>query len=67
MKIELLEIEGMSCQHCVRAVREAVAGVAGVARADVEVGRAQIEVNEGTRREALTEAIAAAGYRVVGA
>jgi len=67
MKIEQLEIEGMSCQHCVRAVREAVAGVAGVARADVEVGRAQIEVNEATRREALTEAIAAAGYRVVGA
>jgi copper chaperone len=67
MKIEQLEIEGMSCQHCVRGVREALVGVAGVARADVEVGRARVEVSAETRREALSEAIAAAGYRVVGA
>ena len=67
MKIEHLEVEGMSCQHCVRAVREALTAVAGVTRVEVEVGRASIEVDEGTRREALTEAVSSAGYRVIGA
>jgi copper chaperone len=67
MKIEQLEVQGMSCQHCVRAVREALTAVAGVARVEVEVGRASVEVSADTRREALTEAVVAAGYRVVGA
>jgi copper chaperone len=67
MKIEQLEVQGMSCQHCVRAVREALTAVAGVTRVEVEVGRASVEVVERTQREALTEAVVAAGYRVVGA
>jgi copper chaperone CopZ len=67
MKIEQLEVEGMSCQHCVRAVREALTAVPGVAGVEVEVGHASLEVDEGTRREALTEAVSSAGYRVIGA
>ena len=67
MKIEQLEVEGMSCQHCVRAVREALTAVSGVAKVEVEVGRARVEVSDDTRRDALAEAVVAAGYRVVGA
>ncbi len=67
MRNEELQVEGMSCQHCVRAVREALGGVAGVGRIEVEVGRARVEVAETTRRDALTEAVVGAGYRVTGA
>ncbi|HVS02508.1 MAG TPA: heavy-metal-associated domain-containing protein [Thermoanaerobaculia bacterium] len=40
-----LEIEGMSCDHCVRAVTGALEGVTGVERAEVDLqaGRARVE------------------------
>jgi len=33
----------MTCQHCVRAVFTALAGVEGIARADVKIGSAEVE------------------------
>jgi copper chaperone len=38
-----LKIDGMSCQHCVKSVREALLAVPGVTRADVEIGHAKVE------------------------
>jgi copper chaperone len=58
------KIEGMSCGHCVRAVFTALAGVPGVARADVSIGRAAIEHDGTVNPEALREAISIAGYEV---
>jgi copper chaperone CopZ len=60
-----LKIEGMSCGHCVRAVREALAEVPGVVVLEVEVGRAVVERPETVRADALSTALAEAGYRVV--
>lgn len=57
-------IEGMSCQHCVRAVFTALAGVEGIARADVSIGAIEIEHDGGVTAEQLREAIAVAGYSV---
>jgi len=37
-----LSIEGMSCGHCVKAVRSALEGVAGVKVDDVEIGTATV-------------------------
>lgn len=60
-----LEIEGMSCGHCVKAVREALEGVSDVAVERVEVGRAQIVTDarapEGVAGQ-LVEALRDAGY-----
>jgi copper chaperone CopZ len=64
-----LTIEGMSCGHCVMAVREALTKVPGVTRADVtldpsKIGHAKIE---GTAdRAALVAAVEAEDYRVTG-
>ena len=62
--ITRVRIDGMSCQHCVRAVFTALAGVDGIARAEVTIGAAEIEHAAGVTAEQLREAIATAGYEM---
>ena len=59
------EIEGMSCEHCVRAVKQALAKVPGVRDARVEVGRAVVVSDAPVSRDAVSNAVADEGYRVV--
>ncbi len=60
-----LKIEGMTCQHCVMAVKKAVETVIGVSTADVEVGTAKISYDENSaNREAIVSAIQTAGYKI---
>ena len=56
----------MSCAHCVRAVFTSLAGVEGVLRADVSIGAAEVEHDGRATIDALRDAIAVAGYEVVG-
>ena len=61
-----LNIEGMSCQHCVMSVKKAVDGIDGVASSDVSVGSAKVEYDESrTRRDLIIQAVQSAGYKVV--
>ena len=62
---ETISIDGMSCQHCVRAVREAIEAIPGVELDDVEIGSATVR-HDGDEavREALREAVDEAGYTV---
>lgn len=57
-------IDGMGCDHCVRAVDDALRSVEGVVSTDVEIGRAVVEARPSVSREALTEAVREAGYEV---
>ena len=67
MKTEELKVEGMTCGHCVMSVKKGLAALAGVKVIDVQIGRAEVEYDEGTvTRADLTHAINAAGYKVVG-
>jgi len=59
-------INGMSCVHCVRAVFTSLAGVEGIKRADVSIGRAIIEHDGSVTHDQIREAIATAGYKVKG-
>ena len=60
-----IEIGGMSCGHCVLQVRRALESVDGVEVEAVEVGQAVVSMSAGEgRREAVVEAIRAAGYAV---
>lgn len=63
--ITSIAIRGMSCQHCVRAVFTALAAVEGIERADVSIGRAEIEHDGRVTVDQLREAVAVAGYEVV--
>lgn len=63
-----LEIGGMSCGHCVMAVRKALEKVPGVKVDDVQIGRATVEYDAAKVQDtALREAVDDAGYEVVSA
>lgn len=60
-------IEGMSSEACVRRVRRAFAGVAGLERADVQIGKARLEFYpQIVTAETLRGMIAAQGYTIPG-
>ncbi len=65
MKVMTLHIEGMSCGHCLNAVNQALAGVAGATVRSVRIGRAEVEVADGgTASDELVTAVEEAGYNV---
>ncbi len=41
-----LEINGMSCDHCVSRIREQIVSISGVRESEVVLGRASIEFDE---------------------
>jgi copper chaperone CopZ len=57
-------ISGMTCAHCVRAVFTSLAGVEGIDRADVSIGRAVIEHDGTVTPEQIRDAVKIAGYEV---
>jgi len=62
-----IRIEGMSCHHCVKAVRDALLGLGGVAKADVslEAKSASVEYDEGkVTPDDMKKAIEEEGYEV---
>jgi copper chaperone len=64
-----LQIEGMSCEHCVKAVTKALAGVPGITRVvEVSLPRGEAIVEGSPEPSATVRAITDAGYtaRVVG-
>ena len=61
-KIEL-EIEGMSCDHCVAAVTEALGELPGVTVDDVRVGEARLRYDpDQVSPEQIALAVEDAGY-----
>ena len=65
MKI-VLTVEGMSCGHCEKAVKDAVGDLAGVTKVDVDLGSKKVEI-EGSdlNEEEIKETIEEAGYELV--
>ena len=58
-----LKIEGMSCQHCLRAVQEAVDSVDEARPVVVELGRVRLE-GDADAAERVRAAIEEEGYTV---
>ena len=64
-----IDISGMTCEHCVGTVRQAIVSVPGVVSAAVELnpGRALVDVDDASLGIApLVRAVAGAGYTVAG-
>ncbi len=56
-------VEGMSCEHCVRAVREEVGQLPGVEAVEVDLASGRLDVRgEGLDDEAVRAAVDEAGY-----
>lgn len=63
MKKMKLDVSGMSCGHCVHAVREALAAVPGVTVEDVRIGSVSVDFDETKVTVGdLVDAVADAGY-----
>jgi copper chaperone len=66
MKKEILKIEGMSCHHCVMAVKKELSKLENVKVNDVQIGSADVEFDESRVNEkVLAHAIEEAGYKLV--
>ncbi len=61
-------VKGMTCRHCVEAVRAAVAELPGVTDVEVDLssGRVEIASDPPPDRETLRAAVTEAGYELVG-
>lgn len=60
-----MKIEGMSCQHCVMAVKKALGGISGVTSSDVEIGSALVVYDESKATEKdFKNAVEKAGFTV---
>ena len=62
---ETLQIEGMSCGHCVKAVDQALRQLPGVEVEQVEIGTARIAYDpDQTSRQQLVDAVEDEGFAV---
>ncbi|ABE29817.1 heavy-metal-associated domain protein [Paraburkholderia xenovorans LB400] len=66
MTIEF-QVEGMSCQHCVAAVTNAIREHDEAAQVQVDLASGRVTVESAQPAEALKAAIDEAGYTVTGA
>lgn len=57
-----LQIDGMTCGHCVMHVRKALAALPGVTTVDVTLQPAEAQVEGDAAPEALVAAVEAEGY-----
>ena len=61
---KILNVEGMSCNHCVASVRKALEGLDGVREADVNLDdkKARVELDKDLADEVLVKAVEDAGF-----
>lgn len=59
-----LQVENMSCGHCVGAVTKAVQSVDAAARVEIDLATKSVQIDSATPLAPLKAAIADAGYPV---
>ncbi|MDH7516713.1 MAG: heavy-metal-associated domain-containing protein [Bacteroidota bacterium] len=58
-------IEGMTCNHCVAALRRELENIVGLAVKDIEIGTVRVEYDpSAVNEERIRAAVNAAGYSV---
>ena len=68
MSSDVFTVKGMTCGHCVQAVKGEVSKIDGVSKVDVELdsGRVMVESRQPVDREAVRLAVEEAGYELAG-
>lgn len=65
---KVLNVEGMSCMHCVAAVKESVGSLPGVTKVEPDLNTKKVTVefdDEKVKLDDIKEKIEDAGYQVV--
>lgn len=66
MKSVTLNVEGMSCNHCVKSVEGAVSGLGAQAKVDLANKKVEVEYDDAKLTvDAIKEAIEDQGYDIV--
>ena len=61
---QVFDVQGMSCNHCAKAVTQALQQLDPQAQVQVDLAGKKVEVESAQPRQALAQAIAAEGYTV---
>ena len=61
---QVFDVQGMSCNHCAKAVTQALQQLDPQAQVQVDLAGKKVEVESAQPRQALAQAIAAEGYAV---
>jgi copper chaperone len=61
---EQFKVQGMTCNHCVRAVTDAVRRVDATAKVEVDLAAGAVSVESVAPRDRLADAIREEGYAV---
>ncbi len=65
MKVQELNIQGMSCGHCVMSVRKGLSAVPGLVVESLEIGKAVVRYDETrVKAEEIVRVVEATGYSV---
>lgn len=65
MKEMTLDIEGMSCQHCIMRVKKAIDALNGILSSEVTLGKAVVKFDDSNIKEQdIRSAIEKAGYKI---
>ncbi|HTR81258.1 MAG TPA: heavy-metal-associated domain-containing protein [Bacteroidota bacterium] len=67
MKSHELQIEGMTCGHCVMSVKKELTKLENVVVEEVQIGKARVKYDEAkVMRRVFEQAVEGAGYKLVG-
>ena len=61
---QVFDVQGMSCNHCAKAVTQAIKQLDPQAQVQVDLPGKKVDVESSQSREALAKAIADEGYQV---
>ena len=61
---QVFDVQGMSCNHCAKAVTQALRQVDPQAQVQVDLAGKKVEVESAQPRQALAKAMADVGYTV---
>ena len=62
--MQVFQVQGMSCAHCVRAITQALQAADTAAVVEVDLAAAEVRVASTLSREQVAELIAAEGYEI---
>jgi copper chaperone len=68
MEVLNLKVEGMTCQHCVKSVRNSITALSGIKNVDVSLSENRVTLEyepEEVSTDKIISAITEEGYKVV--
>ena len=68
MANQTLNVEGMTCDHCVQIIKEAVSNLVGISRVEVDLENKQVAVEYDkalVKLDGITDKIVEIGFKVI--